>query len=174
MPSWSSAAEVSEWGDFIVSKMVEANLVSAVLSNLAHGATGCTDYSGTDFFSESLRIIAPARAARLDVATAHVRCARSCDWGAVQLYVLKKQSQLLDSSTSCVFSNVEDRRVSRAQSWLSEVAPTRETRTHAAEDSNEATAAFMEKNMDWIFQRDTVCKCLVHTQPCLGLSCRRV
>ena len=52
-----SAAEVSEWGDFMVSKMAEANLVITVLSNLAHGAIACTDYSRTDFFRESLSLI---------------------------------------------------------------------------------------------------------------------
>ena len=92
-----SAAEVSAWDDIIVSKMADANLASPALSNLAHGAIGCTDYSGTDFFREPLRIIAPALAARLDAATPHVRCVRSCDWGTMQLYVLKKQSQLLDN-----------------------------------------------------------------------------
>jgi hypothetical protein len=162
-----SAAEVSEWDDFIVSNMAEANLIGPVLSNLAQGAIGCTDYSGTEFFiREPLRIIVPALVACLDAATPHVRCARSCDWGTMQLYVLKKQSQLLDNSTSCVFSNVEDRLVSRAQSWLSEVAPTRETDAHVAEDSTATIAAFIKKNIGWVIQTDTMCERLVHKQPC--------
>ena len=93
---------------------------------------------------------------------------------AMQLYVLKKQSQLLDNSTSCVFSNVEGRLVSRAQSWLPEVAPARETRAHAAEDSSETIAAFMEKNMDWIFQMGYHVQVLGTQATMLGLSCRRV
>ena len=80
-----SATEVSEWDDFIVSKMVEANLIGPVLSNLAEGAIGCTDYSGTDFLRESIRIIVPALVAGLDVATPHVRCVRSCDWAEMQI-----------------------------------------------------------------------------------------
>ena len=113
-----------------------------------------------------LRIIVPALVAGLGVATPHVRCVRSCDWAEMQLYVLKKQSQLLDGSTSCVFSNVEDRLVSRAQSWLSEVAPTRETDSHVVEDSNATMAAFYGEEQRFDFRKDAMCECLVHKQPC--------
>ena len=101
-------AELAKWDDFIVDVLRRAGLAGRVVEVLRSGAVMYSDYSGIDFPRESEKIIVPAVFKSLDIQCPIVEHVRSCDWGLVQLFALRRSSRLFSECRSCVFGDLSE------------------------------------------------------------------
>jgi hypothetical protein len=158
--------ELSQWDEFIVQKAMSAGLAGRMVEMLMGGCIMNSDYSGADFTRESVRIIMMSMYAAFGLPLPPTEHVRSCDWGALQMSMLKKQSKMLSDSRGCVFENMLDRLPLSLQQWLTDAAPNRNDNVNKARKANADIWEHLNRNASWAFPPTSSSYCQMHKHKC--------
>jgi len=158
--------ELSRWDDFIVRRLHHGGLAGRCAELLSKGVVMYSDYSGIDFPREAVRVFVPAFFGIMGLPCPSVEHVRSCDWGKVQIYVLKRSSRLLGASRSCVFGDMSERLPKELQEWLDAATPGPKSTSDVVSLSNQAIEEHMTRIASWAFPRCSTSYCYVHERRC--------
>lgn len=148
------------------------------------GIVNTTDYSGMDSPREVCFMLEHAMRAEFawggSVPRPLLRFIRSCDWAKVPQGVLVQMSTELDSRQSCVFPSLEARLPNEASALLDSMQPVLNAGSTGlpkkstvdpdmialAQSAYTEMATWLERNGQWVFNKDAVSDCLVHNKKC--------
>ena len=160
-----SAAEMASWDKDLLNKFsrIEKERVYGLLS---HGVVYSSDFSGMDCPKESLSLLLDALAKDMDVPAVEFIKARSCDWDALPLKVLREQSLKTDGK-ACVFGDVSDRLAAEGQEHIIDLAPTKTSSPESAASQNVEINDYLHDNKAWLFEPNRMAFCFMHQRQCV-------
>ena len=158
--------ELAMWDEFIVERLQHGGLAGRLAELLQKGVVMYSDYSGVDFPREAVRVFLPTFCGMMGIPCPSVEHVRSCDWGKVQVFVLKRSSGLLSGHRSCVFGDISERLPKELQEWLEAAAPSPKSSTDIISMSNHSIEEHLTRSASWAFPRCSTSYCHVHEHRC--------
>ena len=164
--SGAETAEVLGLWDTELAKRTKGRLMcDQLLRNLGQKWVITSDFSGIDAPHECCRIIANHVVKQLGQSQAHISFVRSCDIGQHQKQFLLLQSQVLDSSAGCVFSDLLDRLPATTRDWIQSASPTKDMPVEEAQAANALVREFVS-SQEPLFTSMADAYCHMHRQRC--------